>query len=43
MILRSCGNYFQLVGPAVVYGFMNGEAEKLYQSGKLLEQKFDII
>lgn len=29
MILRSCDGHFQLVGPALVYGFMNCEAEKL--------------
>ena len=43
MILRSCDSYFQLVGPALVYGFMDGEAGKLCQTGTLLEQGFEII
>jgi hypothetical protein len=43
MILRSCDGYFELVGPALVYGFMDGEAEKLCQTGSVLEQGFEII
>jgi hypothetical protein len=43
MVLRKCDGYFQLVGPALLYGFMNGEAEKLCRNGTLLEQGFEII
>jgi hypothetical protein len=43
MILRSCDGHFQLVGPALVYGFMDGEAGKLCRTGSLLEQGFEII
>jgi hypothetical protein len=43
MVLRRCDGYFQLVGPALLYGFMNGEAEKLCRIGTLLEQRFEII
>jgi hypothetical protein len=43
MVLRRCDGYFQLVGPALLYGFMNGEAEKLCRNGTLLEQGFEII
>lgn len=43
MILRRCEAYFQLVGPALLYDFMNGEAEKLCRNGALLEQGFEII
>ena len=43
MVLRRCGGCFQLVGPALLYGFMNGEAEKLCRNGTLLEQGFEII
>jgi Heterokaryon incompatibility protein (HET) len=43
MILRSCGSYWQLVGPALVYGFMDGEAGKLCQAGTLFEQEFQIV
>jgi hypothetical protein len=43
MVLRKCDSYFQLVGPALLYGFMNGEAEKLCRNGALLTQGFEII
>jgi hypothetical protein len=43
MILRSRDGYFQLVGPALVYGFMDGEAEELCQTGTLFEQGFEIV
>lgn len=43
MVLRRCEGYFQLVGPALLYGFMNGEAENLCRNGTLLEQGFEII
>ncbi len=43
MVLRRCDDYFQLVGPALLYGFMNGEAEKLCRIGTLFEQRFEII
>jgi hypothetical protein len=43
MILRRSGGHFQLVGAALLYGFMNGEAEKLCQNGTLQEQEFEII
>jgi len=43
MVLRRCDGYFQLVGPALLYGFMNGEAEKLCRNGTLLEQGFEIL
>jgi hypothetical protein len=31
------------VGSALLYGFMDGEAEKLCQEGILLEREFEII
>jgi hypothetical protein len=43
MVLRKCGDYFQLVGPALLYGFMNGEAEKLGLDGHLVEQEFNVL
>jgi hypothetical protein len=43
MVLRKCDSYLQLVGPALLYGFMNGEAEKLGRNGTLLTQGFEII
>jgi hypothetical protein len=43
MILRSFGGYFELIGPALVYGFMDGEGGRLCQSGTLVEQEFEII
>lgn len=43
MILRKCDDYFQLVGPALVYGFMNCEAEMLCRNGILPEQRFQLI
>lgn len=43
MVLRKSDNFFQLIGPALLYGFMNGEAEKLCQDGKLGQRIFEII
>ena len=43
MVLRRCDSYFQFVGPALLYGFMNGEAEKLCRNGTLLGQGFEIM
>ncbi|KAH8592281.1 heterokaryon incompatibility protein [Bisporella sp. PMI_857] len=43
MVVRRCDGNFRLVGPALLYGFMNGEAEKLCRNGTLLEQGFEII
>jgi len=43
MVLRGCDEYFKLVGPALLYGFMNGEAEKSHQNGTLPTQEFGII
>lgn len=43
MVLRRSEDYFQLVGPALIYGFMNGEVRELCQSGILTEQEFEII
>jgi hypothetical protein len=33
MVLRGCDNSFLLVGPALLHGFMNGEAEELCLNG----------
>jgi hypothetical protein len=43
IILRRCDVCFQLVGPALLHGFMNGEAEKLCRNGTTFEQGFEII
>ena len=43
MVLRRCGHYFELVGPALLYGFMDGEAGRLCSDGKLFHQEFHII
>lgn len=43
MILRRRGDRFHLVGPALLYGFMDGEAGRLCSQGKLHEQSFHII
>jgi hypothetical protein len=43
MVMRKCNDRFQLVGPALIYGYMNGEAENLCHNGILLEQFFEII
>jgi hypothetical protein len=43
MVLRRSNKDLQLVGPALLHGFMNGEAEKLCRDGKLQEQGFEII
>lgn len=42
MILRKCENYYQLIGPALLYDYMDGEAEKLCDHGSLPEQAFEI-
>ncbi len=43
MVLRASGEFFELIGPALVYGFMNGQAESLCRDGALLERDFRII
>jgi hypothetical protein len=43
MILRQRDDYFELIGPALLYSFMNGEAAQLCRSGTLPEQGFEII
>jgi Heterokaryon incompatibility protein (HET) len=43
MILRRFKGVFQLVGPALMYGFMDREADKLRMDGTLIEQEFTII
>jgi hypothetical protein len=43
MVLRRCDDSFQLIGPSLLYGFMNGEAGKSCQNGTLLGQEFEII
>jgi hypothetical protein len=43
IILRKCDVCFQLVGPALLHGFMNGEAENLCGNGTILVQGFEII
>lgn len=43
MVLRRHEGHFQLVGPALLYGFMNGEAQELGRNGTLFEQGFEII
>lgn len=42
MVFRRCGKCFQLIGPALLYGFMNGEAKQLHHEGTLREQVFEI-
>jgi hypothetical protein len=34
--------YFQLIGPALLHGFMDGEAEKLCREGILRANVFEI-
>jgi hypothetical protein len=43
MVLRRSERGLRLIGPALLYGFMNGEAEKLCGDGKLQEEDFEII
>jgi hypothetical protein len=43
VVLRKRDGYFQFVGPALLYGFMNGEAEKLRRNRTLFGQGFEII
>lgn len=43
MVLRKCSDYYELVGPSLLYGYMNGEAEKLGLDGHLVEQDFNIL
>lgn len=43
LVLRRCDHYFELVGPALLYGFMDGEADRLRLDGKLFHQEFNII
>ena len=37
LVLRQCNKHFQLVGPALIYGFMNGEVGGLQRDGLLLD------
>jgi Heterokaryon incompatibility protein (HET) len=43
MILRRSDGHFKLIGPALMYGFMNGEAAKSWQGGEFLEQEFAVL
>lgn len=43
MMIRTNDAYFELVGPVLLYGFMDGQADQLLQDGKLIERHFDII
>ncbi|TAQ87061.1 hypothetical protein B7494_g4609 [Chlorociboria aeruginascens] len=43
MILRSYGGDYQLVGPALLYGFMNSEVTKGNLEGDIVQQAFSII
>ncbi|KAN0079145.1 Heterokaryon incompatibility protein (HET) domain containing protein [Elaphomyces granulatus] len=43
MILRGCDGYFELVGPALLYGFMNGEVVQSCSNGRLVQREFQII
>jgi hypothetical protein len=43
VVLRKRDGCFQFVGPALLYGFMNGEAEKLCRNRTLFGQGFEII
>ncbi len=43
MVLRKSDQEFQLIGPALMYGFMDGEAGVLERQGRLQEQVFHII
>ena len=43
IVLRRREGSFELVGPSLVYGLMDGEAEKLHLGGTLLQRDFDII
>jgi hypothetical protein len=43
MVLRRCEHCFELVGPALLYGFMDGETDRLRLDGKLFHQEFHII
>jgi hypothetical protein len=45
LMLRRCGEGggFELVGPALVFGFMDGEAGGLWREGRLVEEEFEIL
>ncbi|KAG9247446.1 HET domain protein [Calycina marina] len=43
MVLRRYASLYPLVGPALLYGFMNGEAEKLCQNRVIFEQVIEIV
>jgi len=43
MIVRDYDGSFQLVGPALVYDFMDGEAGKMCEAGTLIEREFEIL
>lgn len=40
LVLREVKGQYRLVGAALLYGYMDGEAEKLAQTGKFTEQSF---
>lgn len=42
LVLRPVGDYFTLVGDCYVHGFMQGEAIALLESGKVVEETFDL-
>jgi hypothetical protein len=43
MVLRKSDQDFQLIGPALMYGFMDGEASILERQGRLQAHDFQII
>ncbi|KAI0129592.1 heterokaryon incompatibility protein [Xylariales sp. AK1849] len=43
LVLRKHGDRYQLVGPALLYGFMDHEAEEACRNGHLLEQDIYIV
>ncbi|TVY82068.1 Heterokaryon incompatibility protein 6 OR allele [Lachnellula suecica] len=43
IVMRRREDCFELVGPSLLHGFMNGEAGKLCQDNLLTEQEFQII
>jgi hypothetical protein len=42
VVLRRVEDHYIFIGPAYFHGWMNGEAVKLYQEGKLPPQDFNI-
>lgn len=43
MVFRRCEDHFLLVGPTLLYGFMEGEAENLHRTGDLAQQELQIF